>query len=97
MEETDWNSYGTGNYEKCADCMVHCGYEPTAVLDTLNHPLKALTTALFGVNTEKTMAPEIPLMGQRQAEYIFEDVIEDALKKEELRQINTGNERSHAA
>ena len=97
MEETDWNSYGTGNYEKCADCMVHCGYEPTAVLDTLNHPLKALKTALFGVNTEKTMAPEIPLAGQRQAEYIFEDVIEDAMKKEELRQINTGNERSHAA
>ena len=97
MEETDWNSYGTGNYEKCADCMVHCGYEPTAVLDTLNHPLKALKTALFGVNTEKTMAPEIPLAGQRQAEYIFEDVIEDAMKKEELRQINTGNERSHVA
>ena len=97
MEETDWNSYGTGNYEKCADCMVHCGYEPTAVLDTLNHPLKALKTALFGVNTEKTMAPEIPLAGQRQAEYIFEDVIEDALNKEELRQINTGNERSHVA
>ena len=97
MEETDWNSYGTGNYEKCADCMVHCGYEPTAVLDTLNHPLKALKTALFGVNTEKEMAPEIPLAGQRQAEYIFEDVIEDALNKEELRQINTGNERSHAA
>ena len=97
MEETDWNSYGTGNYEKCADCMVHCGYEPTAVLDTLNHPLKALKTALFGVNTEKAMAPEIPLAGQRQAEYIFEDVIEDALNKEELRQINTGNERSHTA
>ena len=97
MEETDWNSYGTGNYEKCADCMVHCGYEPTAVLDTLNHPLKALKTALFGVNTEKTMAPEIPLAGQRRAEFIFEDVIEDALNKEELRQINTGNERSHAA
>ena len=97
MEETDWNSYGTGNYEKCADCMVHCGYEPTAVLDTLNHPLKALKTALFGVNTEKAMAPEIPLAGQRQAEYIFEDVIEDALNKEELRQINTGNESSHAA
>ena len=23
MDETDWDSYGTGNYEKCADCMVH--------------------------------------------------------------------------
>ena len=23
METTDWDAYGTGNYEKCADCMVH--------------------------------------------------------------------------
>ena len=23
METTDWDRYGTGNYEKCADCMVH--------------------------------------------------------------------------
>ncbi|MEM8646993.1 MAG: adenosyl-hopene transferase HpnH, partial [Pseudomonadota bacterium] len=28
METTEWDSYGTGKYEKCADCMVHCGYEP---------------------------------------------------------------------
>ena len=31
METTDWDRYGTGNYEKCADCMVHSGYEATAV------------------------------------------------------------------
>jgi hopanoid biosynthesis associated radical SAM protein HpnH len=32
MEETDWGRYGksSGN-PKCADCMMHCGYEPTAV------------------------------------------------------------------
>ena len=30
METTDWDSYGTGRYEKCANCMAHCGYEPTA-------------------------------------------------------------------
>ncbi len=61
MEETRWEDYGTGNYEKCADCMVHCGYEPTAVEDTLAHPLKALGVALRGPNLEKPMAPEIPL------------------------------------
>ena len=42
METTDWDGYGTGNYEKCADCMAHCGYEATAVTDALKHPLKAL-------------------------------------------------------
>jgi len=34
MEQTDWDSYGTGRNEKCADCMVHCGYEASAVEDT---------------------------------------------------------------
>ncbi len=34
MEETAWDNYGTGRHEKCADCMVHCGYEPSAVDDT---------------------------------------------------------------
>ena len=38
MEQTDWDSYGTGNYEKCADCMAHCGYEATAVSDAIVHP-----------------------------------------------------------
>ncbi len=31
MEDTEWDNYGVGNYEKCADCMVHCGFEGTAV------------------------------------------------------------------
>ena len=35
MEETDWDRYGTGRHDKCADCMVHCGYEPTAVEDSM--------------------------------------------------------------
>ena len=34
MEGTDWDRYGTGRNEKCADCMVHCGYEASAVEDT---------------------------------------------------------------
>tara|TARA_B100000886_G_scaffold340401_1_gene309718 strand:- start:3925 stop:4974 length:1050 start_codon:yes stop_codon:yes gene_type:complete len=76
METTDWNAYGTGKYEKCADCMVHCGYEATAVADTLANPFKALLVWIKGVNTEKSMAPEISLKNQRPAEFIFEDVIQ---------------------
>ena len=72
METTDWDSYGTGKYEKCANCMVHSGYEPTAVIDTVNHPLKALKVMLKGVDTEGPMAPEIALDKQRPAEYVFE-------------------------
>ena len=36
LEKTDWSKYGrkSGN-PKCADCMVHCGYEPTAAVDAM--------------------------------------------------------------
>ncbi len=34
MDETPWEQYGTGRNEKCADCMVHCGYEASAVEHT---------------------------------------------------------------
>ena len=40
MEETDWDDYGTGNYEKCADCMVHSGFEASAVMDAVEKPWK---------------------------------------------------------
>lgn len=86
MDETEWDTYGTGNYEKCADCMVHCGYEPTAVTDTVKHPLKALKIFLRGLDTEKPMAPEISLENQRPAKFVFEDVVEtntDRLAREE--------------
>ena len=37
IETTPWENYGkkSGN-EKCRDCMVHCGFEPTAVNMTFN-------------------------------------------------------------
>ncbi len=72
METTDWDTYGTGKYEKCANCMVHCGYEPTAVTDTVSNPLKALKVFMKGVSTEAPMAPDIPLHNQRPATYVFE-------------------------
>jgi hopanoid biosynthesis associated radical SAM protein HpnH len=79
METTDWDSYGTGAYEKCANCMAHCGYEPTAANATIAHPLKALKIALFGVKTEGPMAPEISLANQRPAQYMFEQQVHKTL------------------
>jgi len=60
LEETPWQDYGTGRNPKCANCMAHCGYEPTAVNDTLAHPLKALGTWWRGPRTSGPMAPELP-------------------------------------
>ncbi len=34
VETTDWEAYGRGRDPRCANCMAHCGYEPTAVLHT---------------------------------------------------------------
>ncbi|MFY9990279.1 MAG: adenosyl-hopene transferase HpnH, partial [Rhodoplanes sp.] len=76
METTDWEAYGTGRYEKCANCMAHCGYEPTAANAVLAHPLHALKVALLGVRTEGEMAPEISLENQRPAQYVFSRHVE---------------------
>ena len=81
MRETRWDDYGTGRYEKCANCMVHCGYEATAVTDVASHPLKALGVFLKGIETEKPMAPEIPLDKQRPAEFVFEGLIKTLSQK----------------
>jgi hopanoid biosynthesis associated radical SAM protein HpnH len=79
MEETDWDAYGTGNYEKCADCMVHSGFEATAVADTMKNPLKALWVSLRGPRVEGPMAPDIPLDHQRAAEQVFDGLLKENL------------------
>jgi len=95
MEDTDWDSYGTGNYEKCANCMVHSGYEATAVRDAIAHPLKALSVSLRGVRTEGPMAPEIPLDRQRPAQFVFSRHVESKLK--EIREAKTNANHPIAA
>ena len=95
MEETDWDAYGTGNYEKCADCMVHSGYEATAVADTFAHPLKALGVSLRGVRTSGPMAPDISLERQRPAEYVFSRHVE--IKLEEIQRARPAANRPRPA
>ena len=81
MEQTDWDRYGTGNYEKCAQCMVHSGYEATAVNETIRRPWRAAAQALRGIRTQGPMAPEIPLSHQRPAEYVFSAHVQQALTR----------------
>ena len=45
IEDTDWSAYGRGKDPRCANCMAHCGYEPTAVfatMDSLRESLRAV-------------------------------------------------------
>jgi len=81
METTDWDSYGTGRYEKCANCMAHCGYEPTAAHATLQQPLQALRAWLRGPRTNGEMAPEISLEQQRPAQYVYSDQVQRKLSE----------------
>jgi hypothetical protein len=81
METTDWDAYGTGRYEKCANCMAHCGYEPTAADAMMQHPLQALAIAWRGVKTEGPMAPEISLENQRPAQYVFDSNVQLTLSQ----------------
>lgn len=89
METTPWDKYGTGRYEKCADCMVHCGYEPTAAEDAFQHPIKTMLTALRGPRTEGPFAPELDMSNQRPAEYVFSKHVEETLAA-----IKSGSARS---
>jgi hopanoid biosynthesis associated radical SAM protein HpnH len=91
MEETAWERYGTGAYEKCADCMVHSGFEATAVTDAVKKPWKMAVLALTGMKLDGPMAAEIPLDRQRPAEYVFSRHVAEklaALKKAEARPEN---------
>jgi hopanoid biosynthesis associated radical SAM protein HpnH len=95
METTDWDMYGTGRYEKCANCMAHCGYEPTAAAAIFSSPLQALKVALRGPRTDGPMAPEIPLEGQRPAQYVFSQQVQRTLS--EIRAGEAQEKRAKAA
>jgi hopanoid biosynthesis associated radical SAM protein HpnH len=95
MDGTDWDKYGVGNYEKCANCMVHCGFEGTAVADSVKHPWKMIPIARRGVRTEGPLAPDIDLSNQRPAEYVFSSHVEQKL--EEVRATRANPKKVEAA
>ena len=80
MEETDWDRYGTGKYEKCANCMAHCGYEPTAADVAFTQPWRFVGLAMRGIRTEGPMAPEIDLANQRPAVDVHDRIVARALE-----------------
>ncbi|HZD64721.1 MAG TPA: adenosyl-hopene transferase HpnH [Acidimicrobiales bacterium] len=46
IETTDWEKYGRGRDPRCANCMAHCGYEPTAVMATTNSLRQSVRAAV---------------------------------------------------
>jgi hopanoid biosynthesis associated radical SAM protein HpnH len=48
IDETDWDAFGRGKDPRCANCMAHCGYEPTAVIATLGSLKESVRAAIGG-------------------------------------------------
>jgi hopanoid biosynthesis associated radical SAM protein HpnH len=46
IDETDWEAYGRGRDPRCANCMAHCGYEPTAVMATMGSLKESIRAAV---------------------------------------------------
>ncbi len=46
IESTDWDKYGRGKDPRCANCMAHCGYEPSAVLATTKSLRQSIRAAV---------------------------------------------------
>ncbi|MBI4055818.1 MAG: adenosyl-hopene transferase HpnH [Elusimicrobia bacterium] len=61
LETTDWSKYGcrSGN-PKCAHCMVHVGYEPSAVADSFSTPGKFLEMVWDIVTTQRPRSKSRP-------------------------------------
>ncbi|OYY63974.1 adenosyl-hopene transferase HpnH [Sphingomonas sp. 28-62-11] len=81
MEGTNWDDYGVGKYEKCSNCMVHCGFEGTAATDAIRNPLKMFTVGRKGVRTEGPMAPDIDISNARKAEDVHSTHVERELER----------------
>ncbi len=85
METTDWDKYGVGNYEKCSDCMVHSGFEATAVMDSVKKPWKLAALAFKGMKLDGAMAQDIPLDKARKAEFVFSKHVETKMAEIEAK------------
>ncbi len=94
MDGTEWEKYGTGKYEKCANCMVHCGYEPTAANDAFAKPWKMAWLAIKGIKTEGAMAKEIDLSKQRPAEYMFSKHVAEVMDKIHINKTAAANAKA---
>ncbi len=46
LDTTDWEKYGRGKDPRCANCMAHCGYEPSAVMATMKSVKQSLRAAV---------------------------------------------------
>lgn len=78
LETTDWSNYGhaSGN-PKCANCMTHCGFEPTAVADAFSSPARffAMVSDFAAIKAPKRVAQAYDRTGS------YDDQLRNAQKR----------------
>lgn len=84
INKTDWKQYGTGNYDKCSDCMTHCGYESTAIEALYKNPWEGLKKKIFGIRTTGPMVEDIKLSASRPAEDLYDKILEQKMYELDL-------------
>ena len=50
-EKTDWSKYGAGNDSRCTNCMVHCGFEASAIDILGRNPLDMWRTLVWNLSS----------------------------------------------
>lgn len=50
MASTDWSRYGVGRDERCSQCMMHCGFEPTVVNEVAKNWRDMLEMVLWNLS-----------------------------------------------
>lgn len=88
MEMMEWDNYGVGNYEKCVDCMVYCGFEVMVVMDMILNLLKVLCVSCKGIKIDGLFVLDILIVKQCLVEYVFLCYVE--IKFEEIQCVGKG-------
>jgi hopanoid biosynthesis associated radical SAM protein HpnH len=73
VETTDWDKYGRGRDPRCANCMAHCGYEPTAALATASsarQSIRALVSSRQWLPSRRSKPPQPPHDGPPPRELV---------------------------
>jgi hopanoid biosynthesis associated radical SAM protein HpnH len=60
LDTTPWQEYGRGKDPRCANCMAHCGYEPTAVVATASSLRESLRATRETVRAQ-VARPRVPV------------------------------------
>ena len=48
MSDDLWNKYGPGKDPRCANCLMHCGFESASIYDAISNPVSGVKMALGG-------------------------------------------------